>query len=293
MSKSIADRSSRSAPPLTTHVKVTRTITRSPAAEVTGVDFQMLNAPDDSSQVTGSSQPTDSIHGDGSKPGGVNHAAVIGGIAGVLGLLCIIIVYIAYLRKKRMYGSKRPDAESGRALRNPYRATDDVINEGRRLRQERHKRNRESGRIMAHNWNGADTIELMHQNNAIAAQQHVHNARGAGAPPCGMDQVQLAQAHAWETPFAADTFQTRKEYPSRISVHRGTRRPPPIVTRPPKASRQHSQRAQVGGRSRSPVSPLPGSHAAPRGSRGNRSFSDVSPLVSPVQSRSRAHGWAR
>jgi hypothetical protein len=55
-----------------------------------------------------------------------------------------------------------------------------------------------------------EKIELMHHNDAIAAQNHVSNIRSTGTPAArDMDPTQLAQFHAWDIPFAAGTFSLR------------------------------------------------------------------------------------
>jgi hypothetical protein len=166
----------------TTHVQATHTVTKSP--DVTGVIFT-LHTP------SADAKPTDTS--------GPNHPAIIGGIVGTIILVVVALVVFAVFRNKRK--AKSLDAEVDR----PNRSTNDVINTAKRVRSERHRRNRE-------------TIELVHQNNERRPSQ---------------DPTHLAQAHAWETPFGADNFQ-----PARM---RDARAPPRIVTQP---SRLRSQRAR-------------------------------------------------
>jgi hypothetical protein len=282
---SLSGRSAQSAPQRTTHVKVTRTIVKTPSADPTGAIFQMYTTPADVKQTSSSA--------------GTNHAAIIGGIASVIIFAVVALVAYVVLRNKCKSANKRPDAESGRARCHDARSTDEAINNARRMRSERHRRNREAVNH-PHAWNAADTIEMTHQNNAIAAETHVRNIRGAGDPASssthgGMDPTQLAQVHAFETSFAADDFSSRNKYASRLPTKHDARRPPPIVTQPVKASRQRSHRAQAGAYSKigSPVSPLAKPAFASRipRPRGSRTFADVSPLSSP--GRSRGHGWPR
>jgi hypothetical protein len=233
MAMSLSGRSAQSAPLRTTHVKVTRTIVKTPSADPTGVIFQLYTSPADVKQASSSA--------------GTHHAAIVGGIAGVIIFGVVALVAYVVFRNKRKSANKRPDAESGRAHRHDARSTDEAINNARRMRSERHRRNREAVNH-PHAWNAADTIRMTHQNNVIAAETHVRNIRGAGHPASsfthgGMDPTQLAQIHAFETSFAADDFSSRIMYTSRLPNEVDSRRPPPIVTQPVKASRQRSHRA--------------------------------------------------
>jgi hypothetical protein len=182
----------------TAHVQATHTTTKDP--DVTGVIFTLHT-------------PSADAKADASGP---NHPAIIGGIAGAIILVVVALVVFTVFRNKRR--AKAVDAEVGSS-------TNDVINTAKRVRSERHRRNRERNDA----WNAVDTIELVHQNNMVAAECRRPS----------QDPTQLAQAHAWETPFGADNFQSRGP----------ARSPPRIVTQP---GRLRSQRAS----SRSLVSPV-------------------------------------
>jgi hypothetical protein len=135
-----------------------------------------------------------------------------------------------------------------------------------------------------HGRNAAEKVELMHQNDAIVAQNHVSNIYDTGTPAArDMNPAQLAQTHAWDTPFVTDAFSSRNQYPSCIPTKRDARCPPPNVTQSAKASRQRSYRAQVGSSSRGPVLPLVMPIGASHIPCRIRSYAEFSPRSPPVQ----------
>ncbi|KAF2821214.1 hypothetical protein CC86DRAFT_411509 [Ophiobolus disseminans] len=281
----------------TSQVKVTRTTVRMPASDATGVVFKMYKpaASKNTAPAGKSTAPAASSSSVGS-----NTTAIIGGITGVAVLVVALLVFCCIRRRRSNTRGKRSNAEMGKSHRLKDLSAKDVIDEAKRTRAERHQHHRQPTN-QPYGWNAADTADLSHQNNVMAAENHLRSKRaGRGdeqsASSFGVDPSQLAQAQGWGTSFGADKFQSQPLHhpsrPARVPTkikHGDARRPPPIVTQPVNSRRHQSHRVRPS-KIPSPVSPgtdFSRSVYVPKG----HTYDDVSPISSPH--RSHGHAWGR
>jgi hypothetical protein len=110
----------------TSQVKVTQTITKSPAPDATDIIYQLYHYPSASVQSNNS--------------GRTNDKAFLGIALSSITLLLIALLFVACCRGKNRSSDKYSEAEKGRSRRGRHCSTSEVINEAHRRREHRNRR---------------------------------------------------------------------------------------------------------------------------------------------------------